>query len=341
MRELVFDQFDRSALTDILRLYSRLFLALDGFWFLATRDKYGYDTAIEIEIDTWTNYFSYEAKKMRKAFGIKGNGIADLITALSYSPRTLCVKNKIGELTERMGKITFYNCPQLSAMIKTGTGAVCTSIGPVLLNAYARVFGDIKADILLKSTVPTEGVCCEWIFEGRGGERKQIEKANILTLSKENLVSLIRVYSRLILALDGFWFLSIKEKYGYDDALDVDIKAWAGYFPYEAKRIRKQMGITDVDITGLIDCLKYSPIWHCGTHKIEIGPERGVFSFYDCPSLLAMETGGYEPTCEPAGTVVFDTYVKSLNPKATVKFLRGPPRKSSQDVSCEWEIRLE
>ena len=91
MRELLFDGFDNGALIDILRLYSRLFLALNGYWFLATRDKYGHDTAMEIAIDTWVDYFPYEAKKMQKTFGIEGNGIADLITALRYSPRTLCI----------------------------------------------------------------------------------------------------------------------------------------------------------------------------------------------------------------------------------------------------------
>ena len=341
MKELVFDGFDRNALIDILRLYSRLFLAFDGFWFLATRDKYGYDAAIEMDTNTWINYFPYEAKKLRKAFGIEGNSITDLISALRYSPRTLCIKNEIGELTERMGKITFYDCPQLNAMIKTGTGAICASIGSPFLNAYARVFGDIKADIVLKSTIPTEDVCCEWVFEGGGSEKKEIEKADILDLPKEDLISLIKVHSRLFLALDGFWFLAIKERYGYDDALEVDTTAWDGYYPYEAKKIRKQIGITDVDIAGIIDCLKYSPIWHCGTHKIELDPERGVFSFYDCPSLLAMERAGYKPTCEPAGTAVFNTYAKSLNPRIKVKFLRGPPRKSSEDVSCEWEFKLE
>ena len=96
MRELVFDGFDRDNLINILRLYSRLFLALDGFWFLAARDKYGYDAAMEIEIDTWLSYFPYEAKKIRKEIGIKENGVVDLITALKYSPRTVCINNEIG-----------------------------------------------------------------------------------------------------------------------------------------------------------------------------------------------------------------------------------------------------
>ena len=90
MREIVFDEFDRDVLVDILKLYSRLFLALNGFWFLATRGKYSHDTAMDIEMDTWISYFPYEAKKIRKAFGIEGNCIADLITVLRYSPRTLC-----------------------------------------------------------------------------------------------------------------------------------------------------------------------------------------------------------------------------------------------------------
>ena len=162
------------------------------------------------------------------------------------------------------------------------------------------------------------------------------------TLPHETLVTLLKLYSRFFLALDGFWFLAAKEKLGYDIALELDTKAWEGYFPYEAKKVRAALGIDDISVRGIIDSLKYSALVPCMTHVIpESSEERGVFSVYNCPSLAAMERSGYPPTCEPVGMKSFGAYVKAINPRARVRFLDGPPRKSPKDVSCKWEITLE
>ena len=66
-----------------------------------------------------------------------------------------------------------------------------------------------------------------------------MNEIDLTTLSKEELIRLVKVYSRLFLALDGFWFLAVEDRFGYQAALDADIDAWEGYFPYEAKMLRK------------------------------------------------------------------------------------------------------
>ena len=42
-----------------------------------------------------------------------------------------------------------------------------------------------------------------------------MSKNELLQLSKEELVGLTEVYSRLYTALDGLWFLSVEEEYGH------------------------------------------------------------------------------------------------------------------------------
>ncbi|MDO8472589.1 MAG: DUF6125 family protein [Dehalococcoidia bacterium] len=161
------------------------------------------------------------------------------------------------------------------------------------------------------------------------------------SLPREELVQLLKLYSRLFLALDGFWFLAAKKKLGYDVALDLDKAAWEGYFPYEAKKIRRDLGIEDTTTRGIVDSLKYSPLWPCMRHEIpETSEERSVFACYDCPSLSAMERGGYPPTCEAVGKISFGAYAKAINPGTTVRFLDGPPRKTTEDVCCKWEFTL-
>ena len=47
---------------------------------------------------------------------------------------------------------------------------------------------------------------------------------------------MVKAHSRLFLALDGFWFLEVEEKYGYGAALKVDLDVWQKYFPYNDRR---------------------------------------------------------------------------------------------------------
>ena len=171
----------------------------------------------------------------------------------------------------------------------------------------------------------------------------KMNELDLTTLSKEELIKLVKVYSRLFLALDGFWFLAVEDKFGYQAALEADINAWEGYFPYEAKMLRKALGISADGIPGIIETLKQSAFVPCMEHRIEEASEtRGVFALYKCPSLEAMERAGRDEfTCEPVGKVVFQKYAESMDPRVKVRFLDGPPRKSPEDVSCKWEFFLE
>lgn len=166
---------------------------------------------------------------------------------------------------------------------------------------------------------------------------------DLTKLSKEELIRLVKVYSRLFLAFDGFYFLVAEEKFGYQAALDLDTKAWEGYFPYEARLLRKTLGIREEGITGIIETLKQSAFVPCMEQRIEeLSDKRAVFALYKCPSLEAMEKAGRtEFTCEPVGTKVFQKYAESMVPGVKVRFLDGPPRKSPEDVSCKWEFALE
>jgi len=170
-----------------------------------------------------------------------------------------------------------------------------------------------------------------------------MNELDLSALSKEELIKLVKVYSRLFLALDGFYFLSVEDRFGYQAALDIDIKAWEGYFPYEAKLLRRTLGIQEEGIPGIIETLKYSAFVPCMEQRIEeVSEKRGVFALYKCPSLEAMEKAGRnEFTCEPVGTIVFQRYAESMDPRVKVRFLDGPPRKSPEDVSCKWEFTRE
>jgi len=167
-----------------------------------------------------------------------------------------------------------------------------------------------------------------------------MEKLDLEGLTKEELIKMIKTYSRLFLALDGFWFLECENELGYDKALKIDLDVWKKYFPYEARYIRKKLDLKKENIPGIIETLKYTAFAPCMS-KVQINEaseERGDIGFYGCPSLLAMERSGRTDfTCNEA-ECIFEEYSKEFAPDLQCKMIGGPPRKSSEDVSCQWEF---
>lgn len=56
--------------------------------------------------------------------------------------------------------------------------------------------------------------------------------------SKEDLIRLIRDYSKTWLALDGVWFQSVEQADGMEAAMFHDARAWERFTVIEAKRIK-------------------------------------------------------------------------------------------------------
>ena len=162
-------------------------------------------------------------------------------------------------------------------------------------------------------------------------------------MSKEELISMVKAHSRLFLALDGFWFLTVEEAYGYDVALKVDLDVWMKYCPYEAKYLRKQLGLSKEGIPGIVEVMKNVAFAPCMSKVIinEATDERGDIGYYGCPSLMAMEKAGRTQFTCNEGECIFDNFAKTLDPNVKCKMIGGPPRKSPEDVSCRWEFTKE
>jgi hypothetical protein len=78
-------QLSRNDLIKLLEVYAKNWLAHDGAWFLAAEEKYGMDTAIELDTKSWERFSVSEAKRIMQVFDIpRGGGLKALERALKY-----------------------------------------------------------------------------------------------------------------------------------------------------------------------------------------------------------------------------------------------------------------
>ncbi len=162
--------------------------------------------------------------------------------------------------------------------------------------------------------------------------------------SPDTLAQLLTLYSQLYIALDGFWYLVVKERAGDEEALACDLQAWERICKYEMAKIKRQLKIRGNDVVALMKALQVCPWFQPMKCKMEIRNKNyGMFTVTYCPTLAALEEEGEGREGEICNLVeprILGAYAASFNPDIEVKCLKSPPRKSRDDICCQWEFRL-
>ncbi len=161
---------------------------------------------------------------------------------------------------------------------------------------------------------------------------------------RELLLEALKLYGKLFLAIDGFWYLSVKDRFGDKTAIERDLWAWNKYFRYETKHITKLLNITGNDIESFFKILQFSPwSWNIKFKADLINQNHGTIRVQKCPTLEALikEGGGREKYfCREVETKMFEMQARALNPDISVKALQIPPETIGSGVCCEWEVRI-
>jgi hypothetical protein len=81
----MFEGRSKQELLKIIDVYAKAWQAMDGAYFLSLEERYGIDTAIEIDKAAWKTFSPVEATRIMKEFDIPpGGGLKALEKALTY-----------------------------------------------------------------------------------------------------------------------------------------------------------------------------------------------------------------------------------------------------------------
>jgi hypothetical protein len=153
----------------LVELCSRSAYTLDGLWFTLVEQKFGTDTALEIDTEVWRRLCLTQAKRILKYFSIKeSSSIRNLIKVIELDPLLVVYKPETMELTDKQAILRCTDCPPQKARIRDGRGEFpCKPVGIALFTSYAKVVDpNIKLTCL---TCPPDAhppqFWCEWQFE--------------------------------------------------------------------------------------------------------------------------------------------------------------------------------
>ncbi|NHV60405.1 MAG: hypothetical protein HA492_03200 [Candidatus Verstraetearchaeota archaeon] len=162
------------------------------------------------------------------------------------------------------------------------------------------------------------------------------------SLTREELLDLVEVMSKNLLTLDGYWFLSIENRYGQSVAVEIDREAWEQFGVSEARRIKKFLKISDGTLEDLARALHFTSIAPVSAVSVETRGDRVVLNIRNCrPQTARLRSGRGLFPCKPVGLAHLSAFAKVINPRFKVRCLLCPPDEHPDDLWCSWEFRLE
>ncbi len=168
------DDLPREELLKLLDVYAKNWLAHDGAWFLALEERFGMETAIEMDIRAWERFSVAEAGRIMRAFGIPpGGGLEALEKALGY--RLYARVNTQAAVWAEDGALEFrmVECRVQAARRRKGLPDFpCKPVGLVEYGQFARTIDPrIRTECLSCPPDPVGEAFCTWRFTlAEGGE---------------------------------------------------------------------------------------------------------------------------------------------------------------------------
>ena len=167
---------------------------------------------------------------------------------------------------------------------------------------------------------------------------------NFADFSHDTLVKLLSVYAKLYIAMDGFWYLTVMDRSGNDEALACDIQVWKKVSKYEMKRVTEALNITGKSPIDFLKALQVTPWFRHMKCVFDIKSSNEIVMMVThCPTLEALEKEGKGRQNDICGTFelnLMHNYAALFNPEIKVESLAPLPRQNRGDICCKCSFKL-
>ena len=164
----------------------------------------------------------------------------------------------------------------------------------------------------------------------------------LMSLSKEELVELVGIYSRNMLAMDGVWFQSVERKFGMDEAMRHDAEAWARFTRTEARRIKKFLGLGEGSgLDGLEKALMLR--FYSNLNDSRIDREDGAL-YFTCVRCTVQEKRAEKGMplhpCKPVGEIEYSGFADEIDGRIRCECVSCYPDLTDESCRCKWKFTV-
>lgn len=162
-------------------------------------------------------------------------------------------------------------------------------------------------------------------------------------MDRAGLLQALQMFAKNWLAHDGSWFLAAEERFGMETAIGLDAASWKRFAAVEARRIMSAFDIReDGGLTALERALQLRPYAILNIQHMEWSSDRSTLRFFmdACRVQDARRRRGLPDfPCRAAGTIEFEIFAATIDPRIQTKCLHCPPN-APAGLSCGWEFTL-
>ncbi|MCL5737949.1 MAG: DUF6125 family protein [Bacteroidetes bacterium] len=162
-----FNELSRDELLKLLQMFAKNWLAHDGSWFLAVEEKYGMETAVELDAKSWERFAVAEASRIKKDLGLpEGGGLKALEKALRYRMYSAINTQEIEFADENTLLFKMVECRvQSTRRRKNLPPFPCKPVGVVEFSQFAKTIDErIKTSVISCPPDPVTDFYCGWKF---------------------------------------------------------------------------------------------------------------------------------------------------------------------------------
>lgn len=162
--------------------------------------------------------------------------------------------------------------------------------------------------------------------------------------TREQLIELLEITAKDLIAIDGTWFQSLEREQGMDTAMEHDRNAWKRFVPSEARRLRTFLDLDEH--SGLDGLAKALPL-RCTSLANEweiIWEEDGslVFRITNCRVQNARARKGMEfHPCKSVGILEYGEFARALDDRLRCECVSCFPDITDETCNCAWRFWME
>ena len=167
MKNEALNDYSREQLEELIQMYCKNWLAMDGVWFQSVEKKFGMDEAMEHDIRIWSQFTVIEAKKIKDFLKLPEHpGLDGLEKALKLR---LYANINRDEILREGNKLIYrtLDCRVQSARSRKGMEwHPCKPVGETEYSGFAKVIDDriTCRCISCYPDITDKGCACSWEF---------------------------------------------------------------------------------------------------------------------------------------------------------------------------------
>jgi hypothetical protein len=157
----------KKELIEVIRMFSKNWLTLDGLWFTLVEDKYGMDAALELDLEMWHRNAFIEARRIKKYMGIEGGGVKGVLKAFRFMSYDACMPFEYSIDGPHEAHMWVTTCRPQEGRLRAGRGEFpCKPMGMKCYGIPAGVIDpSVRTECVFCPPDPHPAdVWCKWKF---------------------------------------------------------------------------------------------------------------------------------------------------------------------------------